>query len=125
LVRILDLFVWRLVISHCILFMTLFYFIIMFLVCSSCIFDIVIVDDEFMHMFLEHQIQFSRELGGTYYVSVVLRYYLPANAPYMPGRVVDHGCDRPVESYGVHPPCVGLVEPVLKEGTTIFLILPN
>jgi hypothetical protein len=55
---------------------------IMFLVCSSCIFDIVIVDDEFMHMFVEHLIQFSREFGGTYYVSVVLRYYLPANAPY-------------------------------------------
>jgi hypothetical protein len=62
----------RLVISHYISFMTLFYFIIillfiMFLVCSSCIFDIVIVDDEFMHMFVEHLIQFSRELGGTYY----------------------------------------------------------
>jgi hypothetical protein len=40
-----------------------------------------------MHMFLERQIQFSRELGGTYYVSVVLRYYLPTNAPYMPGCV--------------------------------------
>jgi hypothetical protein len=88
----------------------------MFLVCSSCIFDIVIVDDEFMHMFVERLIQFSRELGGTYYVSVVLRYYLPVNAPYMAGRVVDRGCDRPVESYVVHPPCVGLVEPGLKGG---------
>jgi hypothetical protein len=101
--------------------MTLFYFIIMllfimFLVCSSCIFDIVIVFDEFMYMFIERLIQFSRELGGTYYVSVVLRYYLPANAPYMPGHVVDRGCDRPVESYVVHPPCVGLVEPGLKGG---------
>jgi hypothetical protein len=81
-----DLFVWRLVISHCISFMTLFYFIIMLLfimllVCSSCIFDIVIVDDEFMHMIVERLIQFSRELGATYYVSVVLRYYLPVNAP--------------------------------------------
>jgi hypothetical protein len=82
---------------------------IIFLVCSCCIFDIVIVDDEFMHMFIERLIQFSIELRGTYYVSVVLRYYLPANAPYMPSRVVDHGCDRPNESYVVHPPCVGLV----------------
>jgi hypothetical protein len=88
----------------------------MFLVCSSCIFDIVIVDDEFMHMFVECLIQFSRELGGTYYVSVVLRYYLPTNASYMQGRVVDHECDRPVESYAVHPPCVGLVEPSLEGG---------
>jgi hypothetical protein len=47
---------------------------------------------------------------------VVLRYYLPVNAPYMPGRVVDRGCDRPVESYVVHPPCVGLVELSLKGG---------
>jgi hypothetical protein len=86
----------------------------MFLVYSNCIFDIVIVDDEFMHMFVERLIQFSRELGGMYYVSVVLRYHLPVNAPYMSGRVVDHGCDRSVESYVVHPPCVGLVEPSLE-----------
>jgi hypothetical protein len=76
---------------------------IMFLVCSSCIFDIVIVDDEFMHMFVKHLIQFLRELGGTYYVSVVFGYYLPVNALYMPGRVVYRECDRPVESYVVQP----------------------
>jgi hypothetical protein len=69
-----------------------------------------------MHMFVECLIQFSRELGGTYYISVVLRYYLPTNAPYMSGRVVDRGCDRPVESYVVHPPCVELVEPSLEGG---------
>jgi hypothetical protein len=39
---------------------------------------------------------------------MVLRYYLPMNAPYMLGRVVDCGCDRPVESYVVHPSCVHL-----------------
>jgi hypothetical protein len=89
---------------------------IMFLVCSSCIFDIVIVNDEFMHMFVERLIQFSKELGGMYYVSVVLRYYLPANAPYMSSRVVDRGCDRLVESYVVHPLCVGFVEPGLEGG---------
>jgi hypothetical protein len=47
---------------------------------------------------------------------MVLRYYLPVNAPYMPGHVVDHGCDRPVESYVVHPPCVEPVEPSLEGG---------
>jgi hypothetical protein len=31
-------------------------------------------------------------------------------------HVVDYGCDRPVESYVVLPPCVGLVEPGLKGG---------
>jgi hypothetical protein len=34
----------------------------------------------------------------------------------MSGRVVDHGCDRPVETYVVHPLCVGLVEPGLEGG---------
>jgi hypothetical protein len=70
----------------------------------------------FMHMFIERLIQFLRELGGTYYVSMVLRDYLPMNAPYMRGRMVDRGCDRPIESYVVHPLSVGLVEPSLKGG---------
>jgi hypothetical protein len=55
-------------------------------------------------------------VGGWYYVSVVLRYCLSMNAPYTLGHVVDHRCDRPIESYVVYPPCVGLVEPGLKGG---------
>jgi hypothetical protein len=55
-------------------------------------------------------------VGGRHYVSVVLRYCLSGNALYMRGRVVDRGCNRPVESYVVHPLCVGLVEPSLKGG---------
>jgi len=46
------------------------------LVCSSYIFDMVIVDDEYMHMFVECLIQYSSGFSGTYYVSIVLRYYL-------------------------------------------------
>jgi hypothetical protein len=53
-------------------------------------------------------------VGGRHRVSVVLRYCLSMNAPYTPGRVVDCRCDRPIESYVVHSPCVGLVEPGLK-----------
>jgi hypothetical protein len=34
----------------------------------------------------------------------------------MSSCVVDHGCDRPVESYVVHPPCEELVEPSLEGG---------
>jgi hypothetical protein len=55
-------------------------------------------------------------VGGRHYVSMVLRYCLSVNAPYTPGHVVDHGCDRPVESYVVHPPRVGLVEPSFEGG---------
>jgi hypothetical protein len=55
-------------------------------------------------------------VSGRHYVSVVLRYCLSVNAPYMPGHMVDHGYDRPVKSYVVHPPCVGLVESGLEGG---------
>ena len=44
-------------------FNTMFLFI-MFLVCSSCMLDIVMIDDEFMHMFAKHLAQYSSELSG-------------------------------------------------------------
>jgi hypothetical protein len=56
---------------HCIplLFMTLCYFnimllFIMFLVCSSCILDIIMIDDEFMHIFAKCLAEYSSELSG-------------------------------------------------------------
>jgi hypothetical protein len=42
---------------------------------------------------------------------MVLILYLSAIAPYMPGRVVDRGGDSTIESFVVHPLCIGLVEP--------------
>ena len=66
---------------------------IMFLVCSSCMLDIVMIDDEFMHMFVKRLAQYSSELSGQHYVSVVLKYCLPVDAFYTLGHVVDHGCD--------------------------------
>jgi hypothetical protein len=50
-------------------------------------------------------------VSGKDSVSVVLILYLPAIAPYMPGRVVDCGGDNTIESFAIHPQCVGLVEP--------------
>jgi hypothetical protein len=79
---------------------------IMFLVCSSLLLDIVMIDDEYMHMFVGRLVQYSSELSGRHYVSVVLRYCLPADALYMPRHVVDRGCDTPVESFVVHSPCI-------------------
>jgi hypothetical protein len=32
----------------------------------------------------------------------------------MPGHVVDHGCDTPIESFVVHFPCIEQVEPRLR-----------
>jgi hypothetical protein len=37
---------------------------IMFLVFSSLLLDIVMIDDEYMHMFVERLIQYSSELSG-------------------------------------------------------------
>jgi hypothetical protein len=57
---------------------------IMFLVYSSLLLDIVMINDEYMHMFVKRLIQYSSELSGRHYVSMVLRYYLPVDALYMP-----------------------------------------
>jgi len=86
--------------------MTLYYFIIMFLVCSSSILDIVMIDNEFMQMIAKRLAQYLSELSGRHYVSVVLKYCLPADALYTLGHVVDHGCDTSVESFVVHSPFV-------------------
>jgi hypothetical protein len=42
-------------------------------------------------------------VGGRDHVSVVLICYLPANTLYIPGHVVDRGCDTPIESFVVTP----------------------
>ena len=83
---------------------------IMFLVCSSCMLDIVMIDDEYMHMFTKLLAQYSSELSGRHYVSMVLRYFLPTDAFCTRGHMVDRGCDTPVESFVVHSPFVEQVE---------------
>jgi hypothetical protein len=52
-------------------------------------------------------------VNGKDSVSVVLILYLSAFAPYMPGRVVDHGGDNTLESFAVHPLNIGLVQPYI------------
>ena len=46
--------------------------IIMFLVCSSSIFDIVLIDNEFMYKFAKRLALDARVLGDRSHVSVVL-----------------------------------------------------
>jgi hypothetical protein len=84
---------------------------IMFLVCSSLLLDIIMIDDEYMHMFVERLIQYSSELIGRHYVSVELRYCFPVDALYRLGHVVDRRCDTPVESFVVHSLFIEQVEP--------------
>ena len=69
------------------------------------------INDEYMHMFAKLLAQFSRELSGQHYVSMVLKYCLPTDAFYTLGHVVDHRCDISVESFVVHSPFVEQVEP--------------
>ena len=95
---------------------------IMFLVCSSNMLDIVMIDDEYMHMFAKLLAQYSSELSGRHYVSMVLRYCLPAVAFCTLGHVVDHGCDTPIESYIVHSPFVQHIERDCEGRQALFLI---
>jgi hypothetical protein len=86
---------------------------ISFLVYSSSIFDIVLIDNKFRHKFVEHLVQLWIRFGGRSYVDVVSRLYLPMNAPYFLGHMVDHEgyFYRFVESSVVHSPNLGQVEP--------------
>ena len=95
---------------------------IMFLVCSSNMLDIVMIDDEYMHMFVKRLAQKSSELSGRHYVSVVLKYCLPVDAFYTLGYVVDRGCDTPVEFFVVHSPFVEHVERDCEGKQYMFLI---
>jgi len=83
-----------------------------FLVYSSPIFDIVLIDKKFMQKFVEHLVKLRIELGDRSNVDMVSILYLPTNAPYFPGHVVN--CDGDfysfVESYVVHSSNLGQVE---------------
>jgi hypothetical protein len=61
-------------------------------------------------------------VSGQHYVSVVLIRYLPVEAPYIPGHVVDHGCDTPIESFVVHSQNIGQVGSSYEERQALFLI---
>ena len=94
----------------------------MFQVCSSYMLDIVVIDDEFMHMFVKCLAQDAHGLSGWPYVSMVLRYCLHADAFCTLGHVVDRGFDTPIESFVVHSPFVEQVEHSCEERQALFLI---
>jgi hypothetical protein len=81
-----------------------------FLLYSSSIFDIDMINDKSTHLFVELLVYYARMLGSRKYVSMVLRYNLLADSPYTPGCVVDHGRDRPIMSFAIHPLIIRLVE---------------
>jgi hypothetical protein len=75
-----------------------------FLLYSSSIFDIVMINDKSTHLFIQLLVYYVRMIGSRKYVSMVLRYNLLEDSPYTPGHVVDHGSDRPFKSLAIHPP---------------------
>jgi hypothetical protein len=64
-------------------------------------------------------------VGGRHCVSVVLICCLPIETPYIPGHVVDRGCDTPVESSVVHSLNIGMhVGCCYERKTSSILNLP-
>ena len=61
-------------------------------------------------------------VGGQHCVSVVLIRCLPTDAPYIPGNMVDHGCDTPIESFVVHSLNIGQVGSSYEGRHALFLI---
>jgi hypothetical protein len=61
-------------------------------------------------------------VSGEEHVSMVLRCYLPADTPYIPGTVVDRGCDIPVESFVARSSNIGMVGPSYQ-GSNLALFL--
>jgi len=87
---------------------------IMFLVYSSSIFDMVMIDNKFMYMFAKRLALFVGGLGDRCHVSMMLRSSLYATTPSWLDHVVDHGSDSSIESFIFHPPLIGLVELQLR-----------
>jgi hypothetical protein len=52
-----------------------------FVLYSSSIFDIVMTNDKFTHLFVELLVYYAHMLGSRKYVSMVLRYNLLVNSP--------------------------------------------
>jgi hypothetical protein len=90
--------------------------IIFHIICCGVYFDYMfsIVDLPLyscMESYSTHLDHLLTWVNGKDSVSLVLILYLSANAPYMSGRVVDRGGGSTIESFAVHHPCIGLVEP--------------
>jgi hypothetical protein len=81
------------------------------------------ITDKSTNLFVELLVFYAHMLGSRKYVSMVLIYNLLEDSPYTPGRVVDRGRDRPVESFAVHPSSIRLVEQWFLGGSSFVLDL--
>ena len=85
------------------------FLLMMFLVYTIIMLDIIMINKETKHLFVKRLAYYSSRLSGREYVSVVLRYNLPTNTPYILGHVVDRESDILVESFAVHSLNISLV----------------
>ena len=105
------------------LFLILFMFlVILFIVYFDYMLSIARVIIMFMHKFAKRSLLCTYRVSGRHYVSVVLIHCLSVDAPYIPGHVVDRGCDTPVESFAVHSPNIGQVGSSYEGSHALFLI---
>jgi hypothetical protein len=106
--------------------MTLLYILSMFLVILFIVYFDYILSIVRMSLYSSIRSYIAHSLiswvSGRHFISVVLIRYLPANAPYIPGHMVDYRSDTPIESFVVHFPNIGQVGPGCEGRLTLFLI---
>jgi hypothetical protein len=104
------------------LFISFMFLVIMFNIYFYCMFNIVgLPSCSCISSYSAH----SKVpwVSGRHCVSMVLIRCLPMDTPYIPGHVVDRGCDTPVESFVVHYPNIGMHVGSSYEGRqALFLI---
>ena len=102
--------------------MTLFFIFAMFLVYFDYILGVVRIIIMFMHRIAKRSLLLTNRVSGRHCVSMVFIRCLPADAPYIPDRVVDREGDSLVESFVIHLPFVGQVGPGCKGSQALLLI---
>jgi hypothetical protein len=97
------------------------FLVIMFIVCFDYMLSIARIIIMFMHMFSKSSF-LSTRVSGPHCVSMVLICCLPTDALYIPDHMGDHECDILIESFVVHSPNIGQVEPSCEGIQVLFLI---
>jgi hypothetical protein len=106
--------------------MTLFLILFMFLVIMFIVYFDYILSIARLSLYLSISSYSARSnvhgVSGQHCVSVMLIHCLPMDAPYIPGHVVNRGCDTPLESFVVHSPNIGQVGASYEGRHALFLI---
>jgi len=104
------------------LFLILFMFlVIMFIVYFDYVLSIVRLSScSCISSYSAHSL--DPGMSGRHCVIMVLIRCLPSDTPYIPGHVVDHGCDTPIQLFVVHSLNIGQVGSSYEGRQALFLI---